>query len=142
MSNIDFAQVETKEMAENTNRQRLLELLAEMRWRKECSGVSITKDAVFQSDRTTRTDLASLITNLKLGTIEAPVTWKAISGWEVLGEDQLRQLLWLVNEHVQACFRAERLVSARIEAGEIVDAHDLVHTFEAAFNDIRNETGV
>lgn len=138
MANVDISQIETVEMAQDKTRQRLLALLAEMRWRKETSGVNITEDAVFQSDRTTRTELASLITNLSLGTITAPVTWKALSGWEVLGEDQLRQTLWLINEHVQACFVAEKAVATRVTSRDLMAEDQLAGAFETAFETARN----
>jgi len=142
MANVDLSQIETPEMALDRSRERLLLCLADLRWRRETGGVNVTDEAVFQSDRTTRTELASLITNVDLGTIETPITWKALSGWEVLGRDQLRQTLWLINEHVQACFRAERAISDRIALGEITHAQDLDAAFETAFYHARNHPSV
>ncbi len=137
MPNINFDQIVTKEMTEVTTKKRLLHLLAEMRWRKENEGVNITEAEVFQSDRTTRVELASLLTNIALGTIETPVTWKAISGWEVLAEDQMRQVLWLINSHVQACFLAERVVAGRIESGDVADSVEIAGAFDTALKDTR-----
>ena len=137
MPNIDFGQVVTKEMAQDVAKQRLVQQLAELRWCKENEGVHVTNSAVFQSDRTTRTELASLLTNIALGTIETPVTWKAISGWEMLAEDQMRQVLWLINAHVQSCFAAEREVSKRSDSGAVFESADISVAFEAALKDAR-----
>ena len=85
MKNIDFQQIITPEAAKAASNERLLRLLSDIRWAKENEGVNVTEDARFQSDRTTRAEMTSLLTNLELGTIDGPVTWKALSGWEVIG---------------------------------------------------------
>ncbi len=133
MTNIDFSQIVTPEAATKTAQARLMLLLSEHRWLCENSGVNVTQDARFQSDRTTRAEMTSLLTNLELGTIAGPVAWKALSGWEVVGKDQLRQILWLLNAHVQACFQAERLVGEQIATGEITGASDLRDAFSHAY---------
>jgi len=134
MKNIDLQQIITPEAAKAASNERQLRLLSEIRWAKENEGVNVTEDARFQSDRTTRAEMTSLLTNLELGTIDGPVTWKALSGWEVIGKDQLRQILWLLNAHVQACFTAERSVSEQVSAGELSNAKELRAAFASKFD--------
>ena len=133
MGNIDYSKVVSSEAAKSTSRERLLQLLAEHRWLRENEGVSITEKARFQSDRTTRTELTSLLANIELGTIKEPITWKALSGWEVLGKDQLRHVLSMLNANVQNCFAAEKTVFALIDAGEINSAEDFDDAFRSAY---------
>lgn len=133
MSNIDLTQIITPDQAKATATTRLHKLLSELRWKRETEGVRISEGTVFQSDRTTRAELAVLVSNFELGVIDRPVTWKAISGWEVLGKDQLRHVLWLINAHVQACFAAEKTVAAKIDAGETALSENLAAEFETAF---------
>ena len=133
MRNIDFNQLVTPATAAKTEQARLLSLLSEHRWASENEGVFVTKTSRFQSDRTTRAEMTSLLSNLELGTIYGPITWKSMSGWEAIGIDQLRQILWLLNAHVQACFTAERNVEERIIAGDIKKASDLRDEFSKAY---------
>ena len=133
MGNIDFSKVVSLETAKATSVDRLLQLLAEHRWLRENEGVKVTEEAHFQSDRTTRAELSSLLTNFELGTIQDPITWKALSGWEVLGKDQLRHVLSMLNAHAQACFAAEKTVAALIEADEIKSAEDFDDAFRSAY---------
>ena len=136
MNNIDLEQIITPEAAKAASKDRLLRLLAEIRWCKENEGVNITEKARFQSDRTTRAELTSLLSNLELGTIDGPVTWKALSGWEVVGMDQLRQILWLLNAHVQACFATERSVADLVSSGEVSTAKALRAAFARQFDSL------
>lgn len=140
MNNIDFTQIVTPESKAALDQSRLKQLLAEHRWIRENEGVNITGSARFQSDRTTRAEMTSLLNNLELGTISGPVIWKALSGWEVVGKDQLRQILWLLNAHVQACFTAERQVERQISSAEVTQAQSVRDAFSTAYEAARTKT--
>ena len=137
MGNVNYALMHTAERQAETTQDRLKHQLAALRWRKEVEGTQITADARFQTDRATRAELATLFTNFENGLLDAPVAWKAQSGWLMLGQDMLRQVLWLIHAHVQACFLAEKLLTDQIEAGDITHGDALPAAFQDLYSQAR-----
>lgn len=138
MSAINYALMTTAEQKSETNKARLQTQLAALRWRKEIEGTQITPEVRLQTDRTTRAELATIFTNFEAGLLTAPIAWKAQSGWIGLGHDMLRQALWLIHAHVQACFLAEKLVGEAIEGGEITHGDQIESAFQIRFDQARN----
>ncbi|WP_297340309.1 DUF4376 domain-containing protein [Pseudophaeobacter sp.] len=134
MSNIDFTQAVTAADALTSNKARLMEELARLRWNAETGGIQMPDQTFVRTDRETRAALTEAVNALKAGLMQGPVPWKMAHGWEDLTQESLEEMTIAVAGHVQACFAAERATQAQIEASEIPASFDTAAAFEAALN--------
>lgn len=137
MANVNYALMQTAERQDQISADRLLQQLAALRWRKEVEGTHITAEVRFQTDRDTRAELATIFSNFEAGVLDGPIAWKAQSGWIALGHDMLRQALWLIHAHVQACFLAEKLAGEQVLAGELTHGDAVPAAFEKLYDQAR-----
>jgi hypothetical protein len=96
-------------------RARKLAELAAWRYQKEISGVTVG-GARIKTDRESQAIVTSALISLSQG-LATSIDWKAEGGvWVTLGLPQITGIAQSVVSHVQACFTAEKLLFAEINA--------------------------
>lgn len=112
-------EISEEEWAELTKQRRAVRLqeLADHRWQIETSGVELPSGARILTDRESQAQLTSAYQSLSMPFVDS-IDWKAADGWVTVSEAELRPIAQSVAQHVQACFKAERIVSEQIAAAE------------------------
>lgn len=136
MSNIDFAQVITAADKTAAAKVKLLNALAQARWRAEIGGLTLPNGMQVRTDRETRAALTEAVNALQAELMQDPVPWKMQDGWADLSQADLAIITSAVAAHVQACFAAERAVQAQIEAAEDLTGIDVDAELQAALAEI------
>ena len=101
--------------------------LADYRWRRETGGLTLAAGPTISTSRESQAQMTSTVVAMKEGLIDAPVTWKAESGWVEMTLDQMLTASAEVSAHVARCFAAE-------EAVALLLAHDPTLDVEAALD--------
>ena len=132
MSAIDWSRMIPAATRAAAARADLLARLAELRWRRECGGVTLADGTRIATDARSVGTLTAAVKSLQDGMIAAPIAWKFPTGWRDITLAELEACAGAVARHVQACFTAERAVADAIAAREDLSGFDLAATFEAA----------
>ena len=120
-------------------REARLQELADHRWRIETGGVTLPDGSRILTDRESQAQLTSAYQSLSMPFVES-IEWKAAEGWVTVTEAELRPIAQAVAQHVQGCFKAERIVSEQIAAAESAEALygiDIAGAFKGAWADIK-----
>lgn len=114
------------EVTLETLRSDKLAALAAWRYQQEVGGVVIG-GAKIRTDRESQATITGAYISLSQGLAQT-IDWKAEGGqWVQLGLAQIAPIAQAVVSHVQACFTAERLLSAQIMAATTEAELDAVH---------------
>lgn len=132
MSNIDFSALITAENKQETARAQAQERLATLRWTHETGGLTLADGSVMGTSRDAQSQIANAAQAVQAGLITAPMPWKTAQGWVDLSPAAVLDMAAQVQQHVQACFTAERLVSEQINASDMPGALDLDAAFAQA----------
>lgn len=97
--------------------------LAQRRWEVETSGITLISGLRVLTGRSDRDGITSLILSSEAAGITA-VDFKAADGWVSLNLDGVRYIARAIAVHIQACFTAERNISAAISALDSLAAAD------------------
>ncbi|KPD10858.1 DUF4376 domain-containing protein [Phaeobacter sp. 11ANDIMAR09] len=133
-SNIDFTQTITANDIHETQKARLNDELAHLRWQAETGGLLTPDGTLVRTDRETRASLTEAVNALQAGLMQGPVPWKMADGWADLSQTELEAITSAVAGHVQVCFAAERTVQAQIEASEDPASFNTESAFKVALN--------
>jgi hypothetical protein len=107
--------------------------LADHRWRYETAGLDLPGGQRIQTTRESQAQITAVINSLQLSLITEPVTYKLDSGWAELTTAQVTAVAQAVGAHVKACFRAERVVAAQLDAMDDPTKADVAGLFQAAY---------
>lgn len=135
MSNINFSQVITAAEKAEVAKARLVEDLAQARWKAETGGLVLPDGSPVRTDRGTRAALTEAVNALQAGLMAEPIPWKMAGGWVDLSKPAFEGITTAVAAHVQACFAAERSVQALIDAVEDLATFDVSAAFSAAIEE-------
>ena len=133
----EISDTDWAKLTEQRRKVRLQEL-AEHRWQVETSGVTLPDGSRILTDRESQAQLTSAYQSLSMPFVES-IDWKAADGWVTVTEAELRPIAQAVAQHVQGCFKAERIVSEQIAAAESAEALygiDIAGAFEKALADV------
>lgn len=115
-----------------TARAALLDQLADIRWRAQVGGITLSDGTVVDTSGHSQGMLTSTVTGLDKGMIAAPLDFKFASGWQEVTKAEIEAAAAAVAQHVQACFDAELVVDGQIAA--LTDAEVAVFDTQAAFD--------
>lgn len=105
---------------------RKLAALATWRYQQETAGV-VVGGAKIRTDRESQATITGAYISLSQGLVQS-IDWKAEGGqWVQLALAQIAPIAQAVVAHVQACFTAERLLAAQINAATTDAELDAVH---------------
>ena len=107
--------------------------LADHRWRYETAGLDLQGGQRIQTTRESQAQITAVVNSLQMGLIAEPVTYKLDSGWAELTTAQVTAVAQAVGAHVKACFRAERVVAAQLDAMDDPTKADVAGLFQAAY---------
>lgn len=95
------------------------------RWEIETGGITLPGPVVVATDTVAQGKIDAALSAFERGVIPGTIAFKAADGFVDVGEAQLTGIYQAVVAHVQACYAAEALVVAAIEAGEITTADEV-----------------
>lgn len=105
---------------ESAKRDKLAELAA-WRYAKEVGGINVA-GAKVKTDRESQATLTGAFISLSQGLLQS-VDWKLDNGqWATLTLAEITPIAQAVVSHVQACFTAEKLMAAEINALPTIEA--------------------
>lgn len=136
-------EISAEEWAKLTEQRRAARLqeLADHRWQIETGGVTLPDGSRILTDRESQAQLTSAYQSLSMPFVES-IDWKAAGGWVTVTETELRPIAQAVAQHVQGCFKAERIVSEQIDAAEGAEALygiDIARAFKEALASIKEK---
>ncbi|WP_027237240.1 DUF4376 domain-containing protein [Leisingera caerulea] len=134
MSNIDFSQTVTVEAKAGAARAALFADLANIRWQRETSGITLPDGSTMATDERSTAKLTATVTSLQSGLVSGPLNFKFPDGWRSVSQAEIEAVAAAVAQHVQSCFDAELTVSGQIGAltDAEVPAFDVTSAFAAA----------
>lgn len=97
--------------------------VAAKRWAVQTGGVVVDGISIDTSDAS-RSMIADMAAYLQASGVET-VEFKATSGWATLTAAEVVAIGLAVGAHVQACFVAERAITASIDAGAITSTAEI-----------------
>lgn len=124
----------------DTIKEELTAELAAHRYEVETGGVTLPDGSRILTDRESQAQLTSAYQSLSMPFVES-IEWKAAEGWVTVTEAELRPIAQAVAQHVQGCFKAERIVSEQIAAAENAEALygiDVAGALEKKLESIKN----
>lgn len=91
--------------------------VAARRYTAEIGGVTLPNGVVLRTDRESQAMIGNAVALAQLEP-EAPVAFKAVSGWVTLTGAQMQAIGRAVGAHVRACFAREQAIGALIDVAE------------------------
>lgn len=126
---MDVVQVLDVVAAPALTKYELKTYLAQVRLDKEVGGMSSETFGQLLTDRETRSIIAQTIQSIDLGIVQAPITWKAPSGFVVLDRAAFVGIATEVANFVQQTFDKESQVSALIDSGDVSTKAEILTAF-------------
>lgn len=120
-----IAPVDTRTLLLQAKDRKLAEIAA-WRYDQEVGGVNFGGMRI-RTDRESQATITSAYISLSQG-LATSIDFKAEGGkWITLALAQIAPIAQAVVAHVQACFTAEKMLAAQVEASATVEAVDAVH---------------
>lgn len=126
---MDVVQVLDVVAAPAPTKDELKTYLAQVRLDKEVGGMSSETFGQLLTDRETRSIIAQTIQSIDLGIVQAPITWKAPSGFVALDRAAFVGIATEVANFVQQTFDKESQVSALIDSGDVSTKAEILTAF-------------
>ena len=95
--------------------------LADYRWKRETGGLMLPNGIQILTEREAQAQISTTLMALSEGMVSEPIHWKTKNGWVRLYRDDLRVMGKAIAEHVDACFKAEEIVSSKISINSDID---------------------
>jgi hypothetical protein len=114
-------------------KERLKALLAEQRYNKEIGGITVGELPIPTDDRAKTLIAGKYAKVVEENDPGATFTIKVAGSFLTITNADLITIFNTVNAHVQACFDAEAVVYAAIDADEVTTPEEIADALEAAY---------